>query len=58
MDVLVIILVLPFCQPIPLPGFSTPFGIALMIFGFRIALRQRPWLPGGSSGARSPTTRW
>jgi hypothetical protein len=45
MDVLVIILVLPFCQPIPLPGFSTPFGIALMIFGFRIALRQRPWLP-------------
>ena len=45
MDVLVIILVLPFCQPIPLPGLSTPFGIALMIFGFRIALRQRPWLP-------------
>jgi hypothetical protein len=45
MDVVVVILVLPFCQPIPLPGLSTPFGIALMIFGFRIALRQRPWLP-------------
>ena len=45
MDVLVVILVLPFCQPIPLPGLSTPFGIALMVFGFRIALRQRPWLP-------------
>ncbi len=44
-DVLVIILVLPFCQPIPLPGLSTPFGLALMFFGFRIALRQRPWLP-------------
>ena len=45
MDVLVVLLVLPFCQPIPLPGLSTPFGIALMVFGFRIALRQRPWLP-------------
>ncbi|MFZ5861318.1 MAG: exopolysaccharide biosynthesis protein [Nitrospirota bacterium] len=44
-DVLVIVLVLPFCQPIPLPGLSTPFGLALMFFGFRIALRQRPWLP-------------
>lgn len=43
--VLVVILVLPFCQPIPLPGLSTPFGLALMLFGFRIALRQRPWLP-------------
>ena len=45
LDVLVIIVVLPFCQPIPLPGLSTPFGVALMLFGFRIALRQRPWLP-------------
>jgi hypothetical protein len=44
-DVLVIIMVLPFCQPIPLPGLSTPFGLALMFFGLRIALRQRPWLP-------------
>jgi len=44
-DVLVIVVVLPFCQPIPLPGVSTPFGLALMVFGLRIALRQRPWLP-------------
>ena len=44
-DVLVIVLVLPFCQPIPLPGLSTPFGVALLFFGLRIALRQRPWLP-------------
>jgi hypothetical protein len=44
-DVVVIILVLPFCQPIPLPGLSTPFGLALMLVGLRIALRQRPWLP-------------
>lgn len=44
-DVLIIILVLPFCTPIPLPGLSTPFGLILMFFGLRIALRQRPWLP-------------
>lgn len=36
---------LPFCTPIPLIGLSTPFGFALMIFGLRIALRKRPWLP-------------
>jgi hypothetical protein len=44
-DVVIIILVLPFCQPIPLPGLSTPFGLALMLVGLRIALRQKPWLP-------------
>lgn len=44
-DVLVILLVLPFCTPIPLPGVSTPFGLILMFFGLRIAFRQRPWLP-------------
>jgi hypothetical protein len=44
-DVLVILLALPFCTPIPLPGLSTPFGLVLIFFGFRIALRQRPWLP-------------
>ncbi len=44
-DVLIIILTLPFCTPIPLPGLSTPFGLILMFFGLRIALRKRPWLP-------------
>lgn len=45
LDVLVILLALPFCTPIPLPGLSTPFGLILMFFGLRIALLQRPWLP-------------
>ncbi len=44
-DVLVILLALPFCTPIPLPGLSTPFGLVLMFLGLRITLRQRPWLP-------------
>ena len=45
LDVLVIVLALPFCTPIPLPGLSTPFGLVLMFFGLRIAFRKRPWLP-------------
>lgn len=44
-DVLVMILALPFCAPIPLPGLSTPFGLILMFFGFRIGFRKHPWLP-------------
>ncbi|HEY5600155.1 MAG TPA: exopolysaccharide biosynthesis protein, partial [Candidatus Manganitrophaceae bacterium] len=45
LDVLIIMLALPFCTPIPLPGLSTLFGAVLMFFGLRIALRKRPWLP-------------
>lgn len=42
---LVILLALPFCTPIPLPGVSSPFGLAIAVIGFRLALRQKPWLP-------------
>jgi len=44
-DVLMVLLALPFCTPIPLPGLSVPFGVVLTLFGVRIALRKRPWLP-------------
>jgi len=44
-NIIVILIALPFCTPIPLFGLSTPFGFALMIFGLRIALRKNPWLP-------------
>ncbi len=44
-DVMVLLLAFPFCTPIPLPGLSIPFGIILALFGCRIALRKRPWLP-------------
>jgi len=44
-DVLMVLLALPFCTPIPLPGLSVPFGVVLTLFGARIALRKRPWLP-------------
>jgi hypothetical protein len=42
---LVILLALPFCTPIPLPGVSSLFGLVIAMIGFRLALRQKPWLP-------------
>jgi hypothetical protein len=44
--VLMAFLCLPFLTPIPLPGLSIPFGIALMLLGLQVAVRRhRPWLP-------------
>jgi len=42
---LVMLLALPFLTPIPLPGLSTPFGLAIAAVALRLALGQRPWLP-------------
>jgi len=42
---LIILLVLPFVQPVPLPGLSTPLGLAIMLIALRLSLGQRPWLP-------------
>lgn len=35
----------PFCIPIQIPGFSTPFGIILSFIGLRIAFGKKPWWP-------------
>ncbi|MDP1879414.1 MAG: exopolysaccharide biosynthesis protein [Parachlamydiaceae bacterium] len=43
--VLLILFSLPFCQPIQIPGFSTPFGIILAFIGLRIAFGHRAWFP-------------
>jgi hypothetical protein len=43
--VLVLLMGLPFCLPVTIPGFSTPFGVAIAFIGFRLALGGRPWLP-------------
>lgn len=40
-----ILLSVPFCQPIPLPGLSVIFGLVVAFIGLRIALRMPPWLP-------------
>lgn len=42
---LLVLLPLPFCQPIALPGLSTPFGVIITLLGLRFAFRQKPWLP-------------
>jgi len=42
---LIMLLSLPFCTPVPLPGLSTPFGLIITIIGARIALGAKPWLP-------------
>jgi hypothetical protein len=51
---LLILLALPFCTPIPLPGVSLPFGLTIAVIGFRLALRQKPWLPARLLDTRVP----
>lgn len=41
---LVLLLSLPFITPLPLPGLSVPFGLAIALIALRLALGQRPWL--------------
>ncbi len=42
---LIVLLSLPFCQPLQIPGFSTPFGIVLIFIGLRMAFGCRIWWP-------------
>ncbi len=42
---LLIVFSLPFCLPIQIPGFSTPFGIILAFLGLRVAFGKHPWWP-------------
>jgi hypothetical protein len=42
---LLVLIALPFVGPIPLPGFSIPFGLVVTLLGARLAVGQKPWLP-------------
>jgi hypothetical protein len=42
---LIIILALPFCAPISIPGLSVPFGMIILFIAARFALGLPPWLP-------------
>ncbi len=44
-NLLLLLIALPFLTPIPLPGFSLPFGLVVAVIGARLALGQKPWLP-------------
>ena len=42
---LLILLTFPFLTPLPLPGLSTLFGLAIGFIAMRLSLGQKPWLP-------------
>ena len=42
---LILLLALPFCAPISVPGLSTPLGFVIALIALRQALGQKPWLP-------------
>lgn len=42
---LLILFSFPFCIPLQIPGFSTPFGIILGFLGLRLAFAKRLWWP-------------
>ena len=42
---LLLLIALPFVSPIPLPGFSIPFGLVISLLGIRLAVDRGPWLP-------------
>lgn len=44
-NLLLVFFCLPFALPVSIPGLSTPFGLAILVLGARIALRREPWLP-------------
>lgn len=46
-SLIILILSLPFCQPLQIPGLSTPFGIAIAFIGLKMALGKYAWLPKG-----------
>ena len=43
---LLLVLALPFVTPLPMPGFSTPFGLLIALIGGGLALGRHIWLPG------------
>lgn len=44
-SLILILLSMPFCQPIQIPGVSLPFGLAIAFIGLRIVFGKRIWLP-------------
>lgn len=42
---ILILLSLPFCLPVQIPGLSTPFGLMIAFIAIRAAFGKRIWLP-------------
>jgi hypothetical protein len=54
---LLVMLSLPFCLPLPVPGLSTALGAIIAIIGLRLSLRAEPWLPARLLDAPVPSAR-
>ena len=52
----IFVLVLPFCQPIPLPGLSTPLGISISILAVLYLFNRVPQLPKWLGDRKIPQT--
>lgn len=44
-SVIIIFLCVPYMQPIPIPGLSTPFGLIMALIGLFLYLQKPPWIP-------------
>jgi hypothetical protein len=42
---LILFMILPFLQPVPLMGLSTPFGLMIAVLSFLSYFNKAPWLP-------------
>lgn len=42
---MIVILALPFCSPISIPGLSVPFGAVIVLLGACYVAGRPPWLP-------------
>lgn len=51
---LAVILALPFCSPISIPGLSVPFGMVIAVLAARFALGLPPWLPARLLAVKLP----
>lgn len=45
LQMMIILLCLPFLSPVTIPGISIPFGLAIALCGLRIGFGHKPWLP-------------
>ena len=54
---LLILLSLPFCLPIPLPGLSTVLGAMIALIGLRLSMRLEPKLPAKLLDAQVPSPK-
>lgn len=54
---LLILLSLPFCLPVPVPGLSTALGAVIALIGLRLSLRADPWLPAAVLDAPVPSSK-